>query len=221
MRTAGYLVEYGPRIGFGRYKHVFCGPPPTAGALCPNCDRPLLHFLTLDTSDRRLGFRSWPSPRVPLLYCWTCNLAQGDFFYRVSATRVTIIRHKRGGAQDDFPYEDYPVTFPSSAARLVGVSAVRATAVAAANRGDDTHRPSPREREYDRPRHQIGGEPRLVQGYPARPLKCARCRRAMVLFATIADDCLDPRGFAGNGWVQVLYHRCARCRIVGAFHQCD
>ena len=215
----GYLVEYGSRRG--TFGHVFCGPPLLDGSDCPNCRKSLLQFLALDTCDARLGLRSWRSPIVPLLFCWTCNLAHGPFTYHVSAARVSLLRYKRGGVQAAFPYDGYPAAFPSAAAWLTPVSQPQSETAARLNRGGEIDYSLPDWREQDRLRHQIGGEPRLVQGHPPRRIHCPRCRAAMALFATVADDCRDPRGFTGNSLVQVVYHRCDQCHVIGCYQQCD
>lgn len=215
----GYLVEYGPRRG--SFRHVFCGRSPLKGANCPNCRKSLIQFLALDTRDSRLEFRSWRCPMVPLLFCWTCNVAQSPFSYRVSASRVSVLRYKRGGVQAAFPYEGYPAEFPRAAARLIPVSRPQAESAMRLNRGGEIDYSLPNWRDQDRLHHQVGGEPRLVQGHPARRMSCPRCRAAMKLFASIADDCLDSRGFTGNSFVQVVYHRCDRCHVIGCYQQCD
>jgi hypothetical protein len=215
----GYLVEYGRRRG--SFRHVFCGPPVLKGSTCPNCRKSLIQFLALDTRDPRLGLGGWRSSVVPLLFCWTCNVAQGSFSYRVGAARVRLLRYRRGGVQTGFPYADYPAEFPRAAARLRSVPRTQAETAARLNRGGEVDYTLPGWRQQDRLRHQVGGEPRLVQGHPPRRILCPLCRGAMKLFATVADDCLDPRGFAGNSFVQVVYHRCDSCRVVGCYQQCD
>jgi hypothetical protein len=76
---ARYMADYFVDIAAdkqlnNKYFHHFCGPNTTPGAWCPNCDKPLLKFMDLDASDPRLEIACDPSFRLPLLYCWTCNL---------------------------------------------------------------------------------------------------------------------------------------------------
>ena len=56
------------------HHHVFCGPNNIPGAWCPNCDKPLLNILDLDTSDPRLELGTALPSSLPLLCCWTCNV---------------------------------------------------------------------------------------------------------------------------------------------------
>lgn len=203
--------------------HRFCGLPTTPGATCPNCDKPLLEFLSLDTRDERLGLANWSCTHLPLLFCWTCNLSQAPFSYRVFVDSITIIQCKEGGVVSDFPYEDYPTHFPEARAVLVPVPEADAKTIAKINRdGVDYHAPDARSQmKLDELRHQIGGEPRLIQGSPPEPFSCPRCEASMHLFATIADDCLDRRGFTDNCGVQVIYFVCEGCHVVGCRQECD
>lgn len=217
----GYYVEY--KKARSRSTHVFCGAITLPGTLCPNCRKPLLHFLSIDTADLRVNFSTWPCSVVPLLFCWTCNVSQAPFSYRVSEDKVAILKHKRGGVQRDFPYKNYPREFPKALAELVPVSEAEAKIIILLNRdGIDYNAPNYRELEkLDTLRHQVGGEPRLIQGSPPEAFSCPDCKIPMSLFATIADDCLDPRGFTSNCGVQVLYFRCDHCKVIGCRQECD
>jgi hypothetical protein len=217
----GYYIEYKKQRS--QEPHVFCGSPALPGIPCPNCRKPLLQFLSLDTSDLRVDFSAWSCSIVPLLFCWTCDIAQAPFSYQVDERKVSILKHKRGGVQRAFPYKNYPREFPKALAELVPVSEAEAKAIIRLNReGIDYNAPSFRELEkLDTLRHQVGGEPRLVQGSPPEAFSCPACKASMSLFATIADDCLDPRGFTGNSGVQVLYFRCDRCQVIGCRQECD
>jgi hypothetical protein len=216
----GYYVEY--KKVRSQSTHVFCGAPTLPGSLCPNCRKPLLHFLSIDTADLRVNFSTWPCSVVPLLFCWTCNVSQAPFSYRVSKDKVAILKYKRGGIKTSFPYEKYPREFPKAQAELVPVTETEAKAVMQLNRGIRCNNLDFQEyRKLNTLRHQVGGEPRLIQGSPPEAFSCPDCKIPMSLFATIADDCLDPRGFTDNCGVQVLYFRCDHCRVIGCRQECD
>lgn len=215
----GHYVRYG--VDSDGFRHVFCGTPVVSGADCPNCDRPLLQLLALDSADARLELAAWRHPWIPLLFCWRCNVAQQPFVYRVEGAAIALLNFGRQGVESDFPYESYPIAFPAAAVRLEPVPAEHVAIVAGWNRGDDMDWNSPEHTSLVDPRHQIGGRPRLVQGEDRAIPRCPACRRPMRLLATIADDCLDPRGFTGNCGVQVIYHCCADCSILHCTQECD
>jgi hypothetical protein len=207
--------------------HIFCGPQSIAGADCPNCERPLLRFLTLHTEDSRLGLSGMKAGSLHLLYCWQCNVAQDNFRYAITAEgAVELIANGVGGVEPDFPYHDYPVFFPGGQANLVKMTDATQAAIRSYNssksRYSDLRSNFP---DASRCRHQVGGEPFLIQRNPdyahdmADVLKCSQCGKFMPFLAAVSDDCLDERGFTGDASVQVLYHFCKRCLEFVAFHQ--
>jgi len=104
----GYWLDFRVSAGFA---HIVGGVH--SGDECPNCEKPLLRFLSLDTKDERLFLRNIPVPHLPLLFCWTCEIAQNDFVYRVEqGGTVKLIDYGLGPPAGDFPYEDYPDQFP-------------------------------------------------------------------------------------------------------------
>jgi hypothetical protein len=236
-----------------RYDHWFCGPHRIPGAWCPNCNKALLCNLDLDAADPRLWLPHQGPSRVPLLYCWTCNISSielsdgwyvskadsipeplvvlGDraptlsapFMYRVNLSgEVELLQYARGGATNSFPYENYPEYFPRAQALLVELDIEAEAAMHAENRrdahGDRFLAAHP---EMDAPRHQVGGEPYLVQKDVCLTMRCPSCADYMPRLAAIADDCLDSRGFTGEPFVQVIYHYCPSCAVVGCFNQTD
>lgn len=205
-----------------QYGHVFCGSHDVAGACCPNCDRPLLRFLALDTADPRLNLGEGQPPLLSLFYCWRCPVSAGLFYYEFTGeNEIDLLRCGIGKPEKNFPHKDYPVSFPRAPAALVQITDEAQAAIRQINQGKRPGsallRSHPELRE---PRHQIGGEPILVQQDTEYEIECFICERAMPFLASIGDDCLDPTGFAGNEYVQVLYHYCRDCHVIGAFNQC-
>ncbi len=220
----GYFIEYARQAAHGsEYRHYFCGPHEVSGAWCPNCAKPLLRFLALDTSDPRLNLKQPSFPVLSLLFCWTCNIAQEPLYYQFREDgSVVLLEWGHGGAQTDFPYENYPVHFPGAPALLVPIPDVVQTILMLLNVGEiNAYAIHKRHPDLARPRHQFGGEPLLVQHNPDYEMTCSLCGRRMPFLASVGDDCLDPRGFTGNEWVQVIYHYCEHCRVIGVFQQCD
>ena len=247
-----------------KFRHRFCGPPRTKGAECPNCRKPLLHFLTIDTTDA-VPETPFQLPHfIPLLFCWTCNVAHcdgdllfhieganppepcqgshpllagirtpghpdgcGPFYYRLMGDDgIVLLQYGLGGVASDFPYPAYPSVFPESGAWLLPLTDVAQQIISRLNRGEreiinyGALDISPYG-ELDQVHHQIGGEPFLVQENFEDSLACPVCRETMPFLANIGDACLDPAGLIGYDAVQVIYHFCAQCRVVGAYQLCD
>src|SRR5439155_1420402 len=122
----------------------------------------------------------------------------------------------------DFPYEDYPDFFPGARAVLTAITREGQKMLCRINRGEVNEsklfRTSP---HLLSPRHQIGGEPMLLQEDAMDSVICIHCSEPMSFLACIADKCLDPRGLIGYDGAQVLYHLCRSCNIVAALNRAD
>jgi len=214
----GFALRFTNR---SRFEHSFCGEHTIPGAQCPNCRKPLLRMLTLDTRDRRLGLQGMAVPKVHLLFCWTCHLAQGETAYcLLPGGGIRFVKHRRGGASQTFPYRDYPTAFPGRRFTLAAIAVDEARAIAAINAGKRrAHDLNKSGRQLAVPRHQIGGEPRFLAGAPRAA--CPRCRHPMAFLASVGDDVPGCSGFTGNAFVQVLFLLCKRDRIVLSLQQCD
>src|SRR5258708_9570244 len=216
-----YYVDYARDVALsGEHGHRFCGPHDIDGAWCPNCDKALLRFLTLDTADLRLGLEYSPVRLIHLLFCWECNVAQGTvypfharmeadpnfkpwfslnprgvtwgfegdndkclwpysvpFFYRLlDSGSVELLQYVLGDQGGNFPYEKYPSFFPGANASLLRLTEETQSVLFALN--------SDEVQEWDinqtveglaRPRHQVGGEPYLVQKNPETSMNCPKC----------------------------------------------
>ncbi|MDQ2801010.1 MAG: hypothetical protein M3Y13_15360 [Armatimonadota bacterium] len=83
----GYFVDYARAADASPdFDHVFCGPHEVDGAWCPNCRKPLLRFLALDTRDNRLRLPNSLGPMLSLLFCWCMGRAARR---RIFLTRIT------------------------------------------------------------------------------------------------------------------------------------
>jgi len=81
--TFSTLIPQGYKIlsaalGEAEYRHALFGPHRIHGGDCPNCRKPLVHLLTIDTSDPRLGLAHLPLASIPLLYCSRCAISWAD-----------------------------------------------------------------------------------------------------------------------------------------------
>ena len=95
------------------------------GAMCPNCQGPLLSLLTLNAGDPRLNLRDSAFAHPSLIYCWTCSIAAETLFYRIRGDdSIELLKFGEGHAfDDDFPYPDYPESFPLAYATLAPLAA--------------------------------------------------------------------------------------------------
>src|SRR2546421_682779 len=117
-----YYVDFARDVALSaEHGHRFCGPHDIEGAWCPNCDKRLHRFLTLDTADMRLGLQNSPIRMIHLLFCWKCNVAQGDLFSlrgRMEADptfKPWFSLNPRGvpwGFEDDLDRCTWPWSFP-------------------------------------------------------------------------------------------------------------
>lgn len=220
----GYFVDYKQSAKTSaKFSHQFCGPCDIKGASCPNCRKPLLRFFGLNTRDSRLSLQNSPASTLSLLFCWTCNVAQETFFYRDFGDAIDIIRCGQGGVQADFPYEDYPLVFPGAAVHLRPIASDEQIILNRLNRRFETGEPTSQilgeRHDLWSVRHQIGGIPFLTQELVI--LECPLCNLEMPFLASVANDCLDTRGLAGDDGVQVLYHYCRKCCVIGVYQMVD
>ena len=218
----GYFLNFNQEIDSeSKFRHEFCGQHSISGAYCPNCKKTLLRVLDIDFNDERLTFLS-NQKHINLLYCWTCNVAQDQFYYQIlNPQTIKILFFGEGGAVTDFPYEDYPLFFQSRFPNLEIISKEEQTLLSKMNQGwPGISEIRKINNKLIRPQHQIGGEPQLPQG-ELDELICPMCKKFMPFLAMIGNDCGHPQGLCGNDYVAVIYYYCNKCLVVGVVLQCD
>jgi len=207
--------------------HDFCGQPMIAGALCPNCDKPLLRILSLSAKDPALALDQAKTPIIHLLYCWTCSIPYGAFSYRIKQDAgVELIQVPEPMPEIQFgpegPYEGYTGDFALSQVSLIPQSITESEKLKArwAANTEDT------DDSLFEPRHQIGGYPFI---YNPSKLNCPTCNLEMRLLACICNDATGNNPwrreaadtFVDNGGVQMVFQFCSNCSVVSAAHSCD
>jgi hypothetical protein len=142
------------------------------------------------------------------------------FYYQVTVGEISLIQYRIGRVQSHFPYENYPDFFPECPARLLDISASAQQILRNINSEVlvEWNELKPFV-ALNRPRHQVGGEPYLSQHDTEYEMICPLCVQVMPFLYGSGEDCLDPRGMAGNELVQVLFHYCKACSVVGAVNQ--
>jgi thiol-disulfide isomerase/thioredoxin len=223
----GYFLKYLRKNDETEFSHIFCGSHSVEGAWCPNCQKPLLRFLALDTNDPMLGLEKTPFQWLSLFFCWTCEIAQTPFYYCFAANGdVQLLKYGEGGVQLNFPTENYPTYFPQAHFRFKPLTEKEQITIKRLNRDQiDEGKPL----HLNRPEHQIGGEPFLVQKNPdfqtdawgKKTLTCPKCKKLMPFLVAIGEKTRGKQGFSGNEYVQVIFNYCQRDRIICAFQQCE
>ena len=227
----GYFLKYLRKNDVSEFTHIFCGSHSVKGAWCPNCQKPLLRFLALDTNDPKFGLEKTTLQWLSLFFCWTCEIAQAPFYYRFAANGdVELMKYGEGGVQLNFPTENYPIFFPQAYFQLQPLTEKEQATIKGLNRDEiDEDEMDRKSLHLNQPEHQIGGEPFLVQKNPdyqtdtwgKETLTCPKCKKLMPFLAAIGEKTRGKQGFSGNEYVQVIFNYCKRDRIVCAFQQCD
>jgi hypothetical protein len=211
------------------FRHQIGGTSSFVGAICPNCEKPLTLFFSLDRSDRRVPLATWNTKCVELLYCWCCQLSEGYFSYRVECLsdipQLEIIEQTKGESFDDFPYADYPRQFESKSISLVEVEesteALKHEYAKSILAGDDDFWDELDQEQRDiisADMHQLFGVPYL---HDFAEKCCPICGLPMKFLATVADDAGHGERFIGAECVQVVFTVCESCRVISARNECD
>lgn len=223
IQKQGFFIKCVEEIEIDKsVKHIFCGDHDTEGAYCHNCNKKLLRFLLINLNDEKLTIENTSFNFLPLFFCWTCDMAQDSFFYRIiDDKQVEILKFKQGDVFKNFPYPKYPKHFPLKEVHLMPLSDLEQEVMSKINANEI--KPS-EVRKIDInlsiPQHQIGGEPYFSQG-DMDELYCPSCNNQMPFLATIGDKSWSEIGFVDNEYVQVVYYLCQKCAVVAALQQCD
>ncbi len=219
----GYKLNFSPTPS--ELLHDFCGRHDINGAVCPNCNKPLLRLLSLSARDRALNFDDARHPVVHLLYCWTCSIPYGEFSYQINRDgSVEILevppRQPKAEFGPEGPYDGYTGLFPHRDVSLQPLSDTQQKELEA------------RQREGAQDNfdayfgHQVGGYPFIYN--PCKSF-CPKCSNEMPVLAAICDSATgnddfsnEPsETFTGNSGVQMVFQFCRDCSVVTAYHSCD
>lgn len=212
----------------GSSAHRMGGKPSWKNADCPNCQKHLQRFLSLDASAPELESLGWSAPRLELLLCWECPLGQDTFTYRVNAANELEILHaQRGEPETDFPYEKYPRWFTEARVNLEPLDSELDTDLRAHfylrkefedGLGVDERFDIHRHMKISTPRHQVGGVPFL---FDWSETLCPGCGNRMEFLATVADRTVLGEAIVDNDYVQSVAYLCRPCQVVSMRQECD
>jgi hypothetical protein len=103
--------------------HWFGGKTEHDGAICPGCKNPLLLLADIDCTQLRthvIAKLFQTIDRLPLFYCWRCDGAVISYSI-VDSKRIKILKHEGEKGDSDFPYGNYPISFPRRPISLIPI----------------------------------------------------------------------------------------------------
>jgi hypothetical protein len=203
-------------VAASQHDHWIGGSAQHKSAHCAVCDRPFLLIWDLNCRDERFvvdGKSVFETlDRLPLYYCWTCS---SRFSYRIAADDIEILEFHGQYQGDDFPYSNYPESFPKTPLQLskrdeIPVEILEFLEKQGADSGEDEDEDWPMLTQKEcavltswlgRPVtstldiwwHQLGGEPFLLQGADTDPCPNSKCvahktKQPMKILAAIKND---------------------------------
>jgi hypothetical protein len=223
--------------------HFVGGENAFAGGTCPNCAIPFCLYLTIDTSDRRLGLTGLPAARLPLVYCNRCRILDGDLVYRVTAdSRIELLAYEEGpdpDAQNDWDEEFGSSLIPRQDVSLASITPrvqelldilgrwypPPGKKMTEEERGElkdllQAYQCPAIARGYDDVLNQIGGRPFLNQGlwYPDCPVcvKEGRAETKMIVLANLQNDKVLGIKVAVMGGNYFTFFICMHCSVIHA-----
>ncbi len=228
--TQGFFLKYAENKG----PHQFCGEHRIPGADCPNCNKPLLRYASLDLEDPLLQTlkTQYPQPTrwLHLLFCWNCPILAGIVYKQHDDERIELLQYLTAETYSldgpgtvypyqDHPYENYPDHFPLAASSLEPLDPQFQALIHEFNTSDDPYSLDIEDLHCQNPQHQIGGEPMLIQDLNV-PI-CPECMEPMQYLACFADENRHRSGFTENCGVQVIFSTCTACRTFYGMSYCD
>jgi hypothetical protein len=190
-----------------------------AGWRCPACDRMLLRILTID-GDSELAPPGWTQPTVNLLYCWSCNLKLGGFWYGIVDNALEVVEFLPGDTDGEV-YDGYPAEFPASTIHYAKLApSLDAYLLEVSSIVTDSLQKFPLEGRLRSKLdlvHYIGPvdlAERLVQAE-----YCPRCSSAASLYCSIPTVMGEVK-FTDDPWVTMHFFVCAPCELILAAHTC-
>lgn len=198
LSRSGYIITRQSEGAVGEI--VLGGLPKMSIGNCSLCDKPFTRFFTVPAGPS--GFNE----DIELVYCWPCEAVSHNVSYTVDGE---LVEYSPTENYDDFPYENYPQTFPEEIWYLHERKALPMTSP-----------PSFGSKRADlgEPAHLIGGMPCVWNPIDAQ---CPKCKEAQSFLAMVGDEAPGGGTFAGNSAVGLLYFICKNCEVVSVHQTVD
>ncbi len=223
----------------GSFQHRFGGLPAHQGIVPRGKGQPLHLLYSFDTTDPLFPVRLPNARFLPLYYCFPYNA--GGVGYRIVSDReIEILYMETNRVERDFPYENYPDTFPETSVSLVPISYEEHKTLVCNLAHEDYHIEDEHLSEADRnflkqsgyPFTQLGGVQRMWQGVPEVPCPNKNCENHefecfMDVFAVVWNQPVpnvyiwdnDPE-FRDDVEVQTIFQICSLCHSIYACNRC-
>ena len=221
-------------------QHYVGGSIDLHGAECPNCRKPLMLYLSLDSADQRLGLQDIGVDVLRLFTCLRCELTWHGFAYTIlDETAIELVAYHVGCTTWHDWYEDVSVdVFPRRPVALVPIPERVQELYDRLNDGDTLTEAEELEiaqATNSFAEEEVGGYPIVdvinqVGGRAFLPQRldepfCVCCakqghERQTLFVASLTNDPKDGLKIAHDG-TQLVFYLCPVCRTVHFVQSCD
>ena len=236
---SGFVMDSIARVepnSIGSFRHRFGGSSAHRGVVPCGNSQPLHLLYTFDTTDPLFPVRLPNARFLPFYYCFPYN-AGGVGYRVVSDEEIEILYMETTRVESDFPYENYPDTFPETPISLVPISYEEHKTLVYKLACEDYYIEDEYLSDTDRnflkqsgyPFTQLGGVQRMWQGVPTVTCPNIKCRNSCFIdvFAVIWNQPVpgvyiwdnDPE-FCDNIEIQTIFQICPICHSIYACNRC-
>lgn len=170
-------------------------------------------LINLDLCDPVLSPLKSPLAELPIIHTW--DISNGRFKYFVLKNGVVEVPDQMFQQREiDFPYPHYPQAFPRTSLMLAPLTQVEQKIIKTVNRTDMLASEFGNQYfELDDPRHQLFGEPILLQKDFSHPI-CLKCQREMKFLLAVSTESFSDIKFFDSKHMQLLYFFCVLCGFI-------
>jgi hypothetical protein len=194
-KPLGFFPAFNQKVGF---EHSIGGSQKFQNGRCPNCKKPLMLHLTLDTRDERLGLHPQKVDSVSFLYCMRCPLSWYDFQYQIIDERS--IRILRSYTDEIGELEEWETDVGIKQIKFMPIALIPVKPSDLAEKATVNH---------------IGGQPYYFQRL--KDPECPGCGEPMTFRISLTNDYREEAVFTFT-CVQIAFFYCKACAIVHAQH---
>jgi len=194
-KTLGYFPIFNRRES---YDHSIGGTHDIENGRCPNCRKPLMLHLSLDTRDERIGLHPSKIKIVRFLYCMRCPLSWYDFQYQM--TNDTSIRVLKSYTEEVGELAEWEEEVGIEIINFMAIDLIPVTSADLAKKDVRNH---------------IGGQPYYCQRLDDP--ECPGCDKPMTFRISLTNAYREKAVFTFST-VQIAFFYCQDCSIVHAQH---